>query len=99
MKYRQTKVYHDGSHYVGIQRTPRERRYRPREKEEVFFFDGEPTEEEREKTETTPSETEPKEVEKPETSQGKGALRSRANSVGCTTKADKCGGGSESSIF
>lgn len=66
MKYRQTKVYHDGSHYVGIQRTPRERRYRPREKEEVFFFDGEPTEEEREKTETTPSETEPKEVEKPE---------------------------------
>ena len=47
MKYRQTKVYHDGSHYVGIQRTPQERRYRPREKEEVFFFDGEPTEEER----------------------------------------------------
>lgn len=66
MKYRQTKVYHDGSHYVGIQRTPRERRYRSREKEEVFFFDGEPTEEEREKTETTPSETGPKEVEKPQ---------------------------------
>ena len=66
MKYRQTKVYHDGSHYVGIQRTPRERRYRPREKEEVFFFDGEPAEEEREKTETTLFETEPKEVEKPE---------------------------------
>ena len=43
----QTKVYHDGSHYVGIQRTPRESRCRPREKEEVFFFDGEPTEEER----------------------------------------------------
>ena len=59
-------MYYDGSHYVGMQRTPRERRYRPREKEEVFFFDGEPTEEEREKTETTPSETEPKEVEKPQ---------------------------------
>mgnify|MGYP001624377536 FL=1 len=68
MKYRQIKVYHDGGHYVGIQRTPRERRYRPREKEEVFFFDGEPTEEERERTETRLPETEPREEEKPQTS-------------------------------
>ena len=59
-------MYHDGSHYVGIQRTPRERRYRPREKEEVFFFDGEPTEEERERTETRLPETEPREEEKPQ---------------------------------
>lgn len=40
MKYRQTKVYHDGSHYVGMQRTPRERRYRPKAKEEGFDEDG-----------------------------------------------------------
>ena len=40
MKYRQTKVYHDGSHYVGIPHTTADRRYRPKAKEEEFDEDG-----------------------------------------------------------
>lgn len=40
MRYEKTKIYFDGSHYVGIPHTTVDRRYRPKPKEEEFDEDG-----------------------------------------------------------
>ena len=40
MRYEKTKIYFDGSHYVGIPYTTVDRRYRPKPKEEEFDEDG-----------------------------------------------------------
>lgn len=40
MRYEKTKIYFDGSHYVGIPHTTADRRYRPKAKEEEFDEDG-----------------------------------------------------------
>ena len=42
MKYEQTKIYFDGSHYVGIPHTTVKRRFRPKPKAERFYEDGSP---------------------------------------------------------
>lgn len=42
MKYEQTKIYFDGSHYVGIPHTKVKRRFRPKPKTERFYEDGRP---------------------------------------------------------
>ena len=42
MRYEQTKIYFDGSHYVGISHTTVKRRFRPKPKTERFYEDGTP---------------------------------------------------------
>lgn len=42
MRYEQTKIYFDGSHYVGIPHTTVKRRFRPKPKTERFYEDGSP---------------------------------------------------------
>ena len=42
MRYEQTKIYFDGSHYVGIPHTTEKRRFRPKPKTERFYEDGTP---------------------------------------------------------